>query len=117
MGLDRLSFPLRLSLYAAASLVLLYLTQAPSRELPQVELWDKAEHAVAWFVLTASGLLLFPRRPGRIGAFALAFGGLVELLQALLPFGRDADWRDWIADGLGVAAALSAGAVLRRLRR
>ena len=113
----RLSPPIRLALYAAACLVLLYLTQAPGRDLPEIELWDKAEHANAWFVLAASGLVLFPRRPGRIAVFALAFGGLVELLQAWLPFGRDPDWRDWIADSAGVAAALLAGAAIRRVRR
>ncbi|HSV02678.1 MAG TPA: VanZ family protein [Phenylobacterium sp.] len=116
MGLDRLPLGLRLSLYAAASLVLLFLTQAPSPALPQIELWDKAEHAIAWLVLAASGLILFPRRPLRIAVFALAFGVLVELLQGWLPYGRDCDWKDLLADGFGVAVALLAGAAVRRAR-
>lgn len=117
MAFDRLPLRLRQGLYALAVAILLYLCLAPGSGLPEVNLWDKAEHAIAWFVLAASGLVLFPRRPGRIAGFALAFGGLVELLQAWLPFGRDPDWRDWIADSAGVAAALLAGAAIRRVRR
>jgi VanZ family protein len=116
MAPDRLSLPLRLGLYGAALAIVLYLTQAPVRDLPPVSLWDKAEHALAWAALTACGLLLFPRRPGRIVLLVLAYGGLVEVVQALLPFGRDADWRDWAADAVGVGAALIALGGLRRLR-
>lgn len=98
--------PLRLSLYAAAVGVLLWLTLAPTRELPKVSLWDKAEHGLAWFVLTALGLALSPRRPRAIVFFALALGVLVEVLQAILPVGRDSDWHDAAADSVGVFAAL-----------
>ena len=116
MAPDRLPLPLRLGLYGAALAILLYLTQAPIRDLPPVDLWDKAEHALAWAVLTACGLLLFPRRPRRIVLLVLGYGGLVELFQALLPFGRDADWWDWVADAAGVATVLIAFGGLRRLR-
>ena len=97
---------LRLWAYAVAVAALLYLTLAPARDVPSVSLWDKAEHGLAWIVLAGLGLLLWPARPGRVAAFAMALGGVVELLQATLPFGRDGDWRDWVADGVGVAAAL-----------
>lgn len=98
--------PLRLALYAGAAAVLLALTLAPSKDLPSVNLWDKAEHAVAWMVLTGLGLILSPRRPRAIAGFALAFGALVEILQGLLPIGRDADILDLLADSVGVSAAL-----------
>ena len=97
---------LRRGAYAAAVAMLLYLCLAPSQDLPKVSLWDKAEHGLAWCVLAGLGLIFWPERPARVATFAVAFGGLVEVLQGVLPVGRDADWRDWVADGVGVAAAL-----------
>lgn len=113
----RLPRALRASAYAFAVAVLLYLCLAPARDLPPETLWDKAEHALAWFVLAAVGLAFWPWRPGRIAGFALALGALVEVLQAVMPFGRDGDWRDWVADSVGVAAALLAWAAIRGLAR
>lgn len=109
--------PLRLSLYAAAVGVLLWLTLAPTDELPRVSLWDKAEHAIAWFVLTALGLTLSPRRPRAIVGFALVLGVLVEVLQAMLPLGRDSDWHDAAADTVGAFAALGLYALALRFAR
>jgi VanZ family protein len=116
MGFDRLPLALRFGLYALASAILLYLCLAPSKALPSVHLWDKAEHAIAWAVLAGVGLVLFPDEAAAVALFALGFGIAVEVLQGALPFGRDADWKDWIADGVGVAAALLAWAAIRRLR-
>lgn len=109
--------PLRLALYAGAVAVLLWLTLTPSDELPQVSLWDKAEHALAWLVLTGLGLALSPRRPRAIVGFALAFGVLVEILQAILPIGRDADWHDVVADTIGASLAFGLYLLARRLAR
>jgi VanZ family protein len=117
MALDRLPLPLRLALYAVAAAVLLYLCLAPSKALPSVNVWDKAEHAIAWAVLAGSGLILFPRHPARIAVFALAFGALVEILQGALPFGRDMDIMDLVADSVGVAASLALYALVRQGRR
>jgi VanZ family protein len=114
MGFDRLSAPLKLLLYGTAVAILLWLCLAPSRDLPQLEVWDKAEHATAWAVLTGLGLALFPRASELIAGFALGLGGLVEILQWTLPFGRDADWRDLAADGLGVAIVMAVFVVARR---
>jgi VanZ family protein len=104
--LSRLPRPVRVGLYAAAALVLLYMALAPAQDVPGVELfWDKAEHAGAWVVLTLLGLLLSTRRRWAIGVFALAFGGVIEVLQAILPFGRDGEWSDFVADGVGITLA------------
>ena len=118
MFLDRLPRPLRLALYALAAAILLWLCLSPLDELPKVTLWDdKAEHAVAWFVLTGTGLLLSHYRPRAIAAFAIGLGAAVEILQATMGFGRDGDWRDLVADTLGVALALALYALAQRLRR
>ncbi len=110
---DRLPAAVRGWTYALAVAVLLYLCLAPTKALPAVSLWDKAEHAIAWFVLAAIGLAFWPRRPGRIAVFALVLGAVVEVLQATMPLGRDGDWRDWMADSVGVAVALLAWAAIR----
>lgn len=112
---DRLPFRLRLGAYGLAVAVLLYLTLAPPRDLPTVHLWDKAEHASAWFVLTSIGLAFWPARPRLIAGFAFCLGALVEVLQWAMPFGRDCDVRDLLADSVGIALALLAWALARRV--
>jgi len=97
--------PLRLFLYAVASAILLYLCLAPSKALPKINLWDKEEHALAWLVLTATGLILSPNRPRAIATYAFGLGAFVEIAQWAMGFGRDADWHDLAADSLGIAVA------------
>jgi VanZ family protein len=102
--------------YAAAVAILLYLTLAPAQDLPKEPMSDKSEHSIAWFVLAGVGLAFWPARPRRIAAFALALGALIEVLQAVMPLGRDGDWRDWVADSAGVGVALLVWATIRGFR-
>jgi len=114
-ALSRWPRPLRVGLYALACGVLLYLTLAPEKEVPGVGLvWDKAEHAVSWAVLTGAGLLLSTRRRWAIGAFAFVFGALIEVLQANMGLGRDGNWQDLAADSAGIVAAYLVWAPMRR---
>jgi VanZ family protein len=113
----RLPRPLRLFLYALATAILLYLCLAPSKDLPKVNLWDKEEHAIAWLVLTATGLSLSPWRPRAIALYAFAVGVFVEVAQGLMGFGRDADWHDVAADCVGIAAGMIGYAAIMRLAR
>jgi VanZ family protein len=106
--------PIRMALFGLAVAVLLFLCLAPTDDLPKEHLWDKAEHAIAWFVLAGLGLALSPKQPLRIALFAIGLGAAVEILQATMGFGRDGDWRDLVADSLGVGAALLVRAVFRR---
>lgn len=105
----------RLGLYALAALILLALCVVPSQDLPDPGTGDRFEHMAAWFVLTLTGFVLAPRRRLAIPAFALAYGALIEVLQAAMPFGRHGDPRDLLADAIGVALACVAWLVLRRL--
>lgn len=75
--------------------------------------WDKAEHSLAYLVLTGMGLVLFPRHPRLLAAYAMAVGGGVEVLQAVMGFGRQGDWRDILANAIGIAAAYSLAALAR----
>ena len=106
----------RLSLYAVAAVILSYVALAPTQDVPGADLlWDKAEHGSAWTVLTLAGLALSTKRRWAIGVFAIAFGAIIEVLQAVMPFGRDGNVADWIADIIGVAAAYVLWFIARRL--
>ena len=71
--------------------------------------WDKLQHAGAYGLLTlllAQALLRSPLG-GKGGAWwlaglaAVAFGGLLEILQLVTQVGRTAEWWDLLADALG----------------
>jgi VanZ family protein len=114
--LARLPRRLRVGLYALACAIVLYMTLAPGHDVPGVGLvWDKAEHALAWAVLTGAGLLLSTRRRWAIGVFAFLFGAVIEVLQATMGFGRDGDWHDLVADSVGIVMAYAVWWALRRL--
>jgi VanZ family protein len=69
--------------------------------------WDKAEHFVAFYILTLLGVVAFPRLSVIwIGVVLSASGALMEFVQAILPLGRDCDYKDWIIDCAGIAAVL-----------
>jgi len=109
--------PLRLALYALAAAILLALCLWPTEDLPETQTGDRVEHAIAWFVLTATGYALAPNRRLAIPAFALAFGLFVEVVQGLVPTGRHTDAFDLVYDALGVAVAASGFFALRRMAR
>ena len=114
-GLSRLPRRHRLTLYAMACCVLIYMTLAPGKDVPGVGVtWDKAEHALAWAILTGAGLLLSTRRRWAVGVFAFVFGAVIEVLQATMGWGRDGDWRDLVADSVGIALAYLVWSLMRR---
>lgn len=64
--------------------------------------WDKANHALAFAVLTAVSALGWPRLGLRRLAVIMLLGGIViELIQGLPVIGRDADVWDVAADMAG----------------
>jgi len=105
--------PVRLGLYALAVAILFAICIAPSDKLPTSGAGDRFEHAAAWFVLTVTGYVLAPRRRLAIPAFALAFGLIIEGLQAVAPTGRHADPLDLVADVAGVAVGVAAMALVQ----
>lgn len=117
MSPARLPLPLRLAAFGSAVAVLLWLSLAPVSELPGVSFWDKAEHALAYFVLSGLGLVLFPAHALRLAAFVFALGVGIEILQAIGGAGRQGDWRDVVANTTGLLAALAVAALVRRVSR
>ncbi len=112
--------PIRLFLFVAACLVILYLSLAPTTAIPQVTLWDKVEHATAYFGLSVLGVWAFHERVRRV-VIGLILGGIgVEIAQATMGWGRDGDPLDALANTVGVAAgtglALLIGLAWKRFR-
>lgn len=87
-----------------ATLATLWLAFEPPGDGPGLIPWDKAEHFLSFFVLTLLLSLALPRMPRGILILVLVIaGGGIEIVQSYV--GRDADWKDWIADIAGIACA------------
>lgn len=69
--------------------------------------WDKANHALAFLVLTILTGMGWPRLP-RVWLFGMMLVGgvVIELAQGLPAIGRDADVLDVAADAVGAVAGL-----------
>src|SRR6202008_363816 len=82
-----------------------YMAVKPPGKGPDLFPWDKAEHFTAFYVLMGLAAAAYPRRPLWLtGLLLSAFGGLIELVQALPIVHRDCDFWDWVADTIGVLA-------------
>lgn len=88
------------------------LSLLPVRELPNVQVSDKIEHAAAYLLLSLwFGGVFRVRAFLGLGMALLALGGGIELAQAGMGLGRQGDWRDMLANAVGVVAGLFLAAV------
>lgn len=86
----------------------LYSALTPSDGASSLFPWDKLAHFAAFYVVTLLALPAFPRANLLvIAAGLLGLGVAIEFLQMLPGVNRDADWKDVVADGAGIAAALA----------
>jgi hypothetical protein len=93
---------------AGLTLLVIIASLVPARDLPRLRVNDKVEHVCAYLALALwFGGLLAPRRYLQLALVLLALGGGIEIAQGLMGLGREADWRDFWADALGVAAGLA----------
>ena len=69
---------------------------------------DKIMHCGAYFLLGIwfAGSME-PRNHRWLAIVLIAMGGAIEILQYYMGFGRDADWRDFVANSIGVLVALA----------
>lgn len=109
--------PLRIGLFALACGVIAWLSLSPAETLPTVNLWDKAEHALAYLALGLIGAWAFPNRLGWLAVGLIAFGVLIEVGQATMGLGRQGDLLDAIANSLGVAIGIGLATAYRRFTR
>jgi len=100
---------------ACITAVMLFLTLVPSNMLGQSSIWgyDKLGHLLMFGSWTFfAGLYVYINTKSSLSLWAIfvigvLFGGLIELLQYIMPFHRDPDLFDLIFDAIG-----SLGAVL-----
>ena len=111
------SQPVRLALFALAYASVLAASLAPQATLPSADVSDKVEHFVAYAGLALLGAWAFTRRLRRV-TVGLIIGGVgVEVLQATMPFGRQGDVVDALANSLGVALGMGLALLVLRVRR
>jgi VanZ family protein len=92
---------------AGIVLVIAWFCLLPGDDVPDVNMSDKFQHLLAFVALA----LWFGGITGRrhflaIGVVLIAYGGLIELAQGWLQWGRQAEWLDLRADAFGVVIGL-----------
>ncbi len=91
------------------SIVVAILCFTPATKIPEVKFQipylDKYIHFLMFFVLAffLEGLCLHVRRKKlNFYAIAIVYAFLIELIQLLYVAGRNGDWKDFLADVLGL---------------
>jgi hypothetical protein len=80
----------------------------PGEDLPRIGGSDKFKHALSFGLLAFwFGSIVARTHLPWVGIAVLAFGGLIELLQGAMGWGRDAEWLDMWANLLGVTVGLA----------
>lgn len=95
--------------YSAGVAVILYLALEP--QPPQIGASsDKVNHILAFLAMSVSARVLWSRASlPRLFALLVALGTVIEVLQGMLPFGRDAEIMDLVADIAATVAGLGFG--------
>ena len=92
---------------ALLSVMVLALLPVELLTLPAFNWWDKAQHALAFVVLSLLGFAAFPERVRRVALGMVLYGVAIELAQLALGW-RLGEWQDVMADSAGILAAWSA---------
>jgi hypothetical protein len=97
------------AVFVVAVLFTFYSAVVPPAKMPvHLVPWDKAEHFIAFYVLTYLGVAAFPRRSTLWLALVLsAFGAAIEIVQGTDYVRRDRDFWDWVADTIAIVAAIA----------
>jgi VanZ family protein len=103
-------------LLAVLLLAVTWLALTPAPPPAAALLWDKFNHMAAFASLALAAQLGFRRRWLRVALGLLAYGALIELLQALTPT-RVGDAADLLADAAGIALGQAAAALAVRWAR
>ncbi|MBC7180468.1 MAG: VanZ family protein [Roseovarius sp.] len=104
----------RLTLILALAIAMTTLMPSSGGTSPLLGL-DKLAHLVAFALLVMPMSLRAPHLWPLIWIMALAYGGLIEIVQPYV--GRGAEWADLVADGLGAALGVSLGLFFRKILR
>lgn len=99
-----------------AAAIVAFTSLAPASDVSvMASLNDKVRHVIAYTVLGALFAEAFRARSWVVIALAVAaYGGAIELLQAIMPVGREASWLDQLANTTGAFAGVLALRFARR---
>jgi VanZ family protein len=100
---------------AMGAVMVLALLPVQHLQLPVFDWWDKAQHVVAFVVLTGGALLLWPVASARVVIGMIAYGAVIELAQWAVGW-RFAEWSDLAADTVGVVVSWLLVRGVQRLR-
>lgn len=100
-------------LTSALALVIGVLALAPLSVPQGVPGTDKTHHVIAFAVLVLPVSVLSPRTLIWLLPMAIAYGGLIEIIQPYT--GRFGEWKDLWADIVGVIIGAAVGLASRRL--
>ena len=93
--------------YGIGAMMLLTVAALSLMPVPSTGVNDKLSHLVTYFLLAGWFALLAAKRAALIWVLVgvAAYGGLLELLQAMTPH-RQAEWADLLANSLGAAIGI-----------
>ena len=95
-----------------AAVLVLALLPVEQLQLPIFNWWDKAQHALAFALLSLGALRLWPHRPLQVVFGMSLYGAAIEVMQWVVGW-RFAEWADFGADVVGVVVAYAASIKLR----
>lgn len=101
--------------FVVAWLAVTALALMPAPAVPVTTLWDKADHVLAFLVLTLLGRAGLPGLATRLPVVLLLYGAAIELIQSGLPT-RSGSLLDLVADAIGIGVALVLLALARSVR-
>lgn len=103
-------------LAVSAAAIVAFTSLAPASDVSvMASLNDKVRHVLAYAVLGALFAEAFRARSWLMIAVGVAaYGGAIELLQGIMPVGREASWLDQLANTVGAFAGVLALRFARR---
>ena len=93
--------------YGLGAILLLAVAALSLMPMPSTGVNDKLSHLVTYFALAGWFGLLAGNRLALVWTLAgvIAYGGLIELLQAMTAY-RQAEWADMLANSMGAAIGI-----------
>lgn len=98
---------------ALLTVFIAYVTLAPISAPHGLPGSDKTYHVLAFVLLTFPCAILYPKALIVVIPGAIAFGGLIEIVQP--SFGREREIADLYADAVGTSIGAAAGLCIRAL--
>ncbi len=90
----------------------------PIADVPNpFNLWDKAQHALAFILLTLTGSLAYNRNTKAVYVGLILYGAGIEILQSTLTTTRFGEVSDLIADVVGVTVGFIIYSVANKILR